>query len=92
MASKTPYVFLQKSKFPISPQSLLALVQFVDGEPATLFLVPSCVEGAPNPILESRDYGDGKKSAPEWGLTLSKKKLARIAEECGFGAAVTRLN
>jgi hypothetical protein len=28
----TPYVFLQKSKFPISPQSLLALVQFKDGE------------------------------------------------------------
>jgi len=86
------YVFLQKSKFPISPQSLLALVQFVNGEPATLFLVPSCVEGAPNPILQSRDYGEGKKSAPEWGLTLSKKNLAALAEGCEFGAAVKRLN
>ncbi|MBI4904346.1 MAG: hypothetical protein HY820_11960 [Acidobacteria bacterium] len=37
-ASKTSYVFLQNSKSPISPQSLLALVQFVDGEAATLFL------------------------------------------------------
>ncbi len=70
---------------------LLALVQFVDGEPARLFLVPSCIEGAPNPILESRDYGEGKKSAPEWGLTLSKKKLAMLAEGCGFGAAVRAL-
>jgi len=85
------YVFLQKSKFPISPQSLLALVQFKDGEPAMLFLVPSCVDGAPNSILESRDYGDGKKSVPEWGLTLSKKKLARLEEEYGFGAIVSRL-
>jgi hypothetical protein len=84
------YVFLQKSKFPISPQSLLALVQFVDGEPATLFLVPSCVDGGRNPILESRDYEEGKKSAPEWGLTLSKKKLAALAEGCGFGATLTR--
>jgi hypothetical protein len=85
------YVFLQKSKFPISPQSLLALVQFKDGEPAVLFLVPSSIEGAPNPILESRDYGEVKKSPPEWGLTLSKKKLARLAEECGFSAVVSRL-
>ena len=87
----TPYVFLQKSKFPISPQSLLALVQFVDGEPAKLFLVPSAIDGARNPLLESRDYGEGKKSAPEWGLTLSKKKLAGLAELCGFSAAVSRL-
>lgn len=85
------YAFLQKSKFLISPQSLLALVQFKEGEPATLFLVPSSIDGAPNPILESRDYGEGKKSAPEWGLTFSKKKLAVLAEEYGFGAVVSRL-
>jgi len=85
------YVYLQKSKFPISPQSLLALVQFDDGKPATLFLVPSCVEGAPHAILESRDYGEGKKSDPEWGLTLSRKKLALLATECGFSARVNEL-
>jgi len=86
------YIFLQKSKFPISPQSMLALVQFTDGEPAVLFLVPSCVNGSPNPILESRDYGEGKKSAPEWGLTLSRKKLALLNTECGFAAMVSRLS
>lgn len=85
------YVFLQKSKFSIAPQSLLALVQFEDGKPAALFLVPSCIDGAPNPILESRDYGEGKKSAPEWGLTLSRKKLALLADECGFSARVSGL-
>jgi hypothetical protein len=85
------YVFLQKSKFLISPQSLLALVQFKDDEPAVLFLVPSSIDGDPNPILESRDYGEGKESAPEWGLTFSKKKLTLLAEEYGFGAVVSRL-
>ncbi|MBI4890710.1 MAG: DUF4365 domain-containing protein [Acidobacteria bacterium] len=89
--AKNKYVYLEKSKFPISPQSLLALVQFIDGEPATLFLVPSCVDGAPNAILESRDYGEGKKSAPEWGLTLSKKKLRSLADGCGFGSVVKNL-
>jgi len=42
-------------------------------------------------FVESRDYGEGKKSAPEWGLTLSKKQLVRLAEECGFSAALSRL-
>jgi hypothetical protein len=82
----TPYVFLQKSKFVIHPSLLLVLVQFVAGEPPTLWLVQSCVLGQPNPIFESRDYGDGKKSLPEWGLTLSKKKLAMLSEGCSFHA------
>ncbi len=85
------YVYLQKSKFPISPQSLLALVQFEDWTPAALFLVTSCIDGAPNPILESRDYGEGKKSDPEWGLTLSRKKLALLATDCRFSARVNGL-
>lgn len=85
------YIYLQKSKFPISPQSMLALVQFIEGDPATLFLLPSCVDGAPNPILESRDYGDGKKSDPEWGITLSKKKLALLVADFGFATSVSRL-
>jgi hypothetical protein len=77
----TPYVFLRKDKFNIHPSLLLALVRFVAGEPPTIWLVPACVEGRHNPIFESRDYGDGKKSAPEWGLTLSKNKLA-LLEQC----------
>jgi hypothetical protein len=87
----TPYVFLQKSKFVVHPSLLLCLVQFVNGEAPTLWLVPSCVDGKPNPIFESRDYGEGKKSSPEWGLTLSKKKLALLCQNCSFGAVVGSL-
>lgn len=46
---------------------LLALVQLVEREPPIIFLLPSSIHGAPNPILESRDYGEGKKSPPGWG-------------------------
>ncbi|MBN9658462.1 MAG: DUF4365 domain-containing protein [Acidobacteria bacterium] len=87
----TPYVFLQKSKFAIHPSLLLCLVQFVRGEAPTLWLVRSCVDGKPNPIFESRDYGEGKKSSPEWGLTLSRKKLALLCQGCSFGAVVSTL-
>jgi len=80
----TPYVFIQKQKFKIHPSLFLALVQFVSGQTPTLYLVPSCVENGPNRLFESRDYGENRKSMPEWGLTFSKKKLERLAEECTF--------
>ncbi len=87
----TPYVFVQKHKFEVSPSLLLALVQFVDAEPPTLYLVPSCLGDVPNPVLESRDYGNGRVSLPEWGLTLSKKKLALLAQEWSFHSVVAAL-
>jgi len=88
----TPYVFLQKSKFVIDTSLLLVLVQFVGGKPPTLWLIRSCVDGQPNPIFESRDYGEGKKSSPEWGLTLSKKKLALLCQDCSFGTVLSSLD
>lgn len=87
----TPYVYLQKSKFKVNPSLLLALVHFVDGQPPTLYLIQSATLDGANPIFESRDYGEGKQSEPEWGLTLSKKKLAVLAQDCGFHAVVARL-
>ncbi len=87
----TPYIFMPKDRFVVAPSLLLVLVQFIGGESPRMFLIQSALDGEPNPILESRDYGEGKKSAPEWGLTLSKRKLARLAEECVFEASVSKL-
>jgi hypothetical protein len=86
----TPYVFLQKSKFRDHPALLLALIHFVDGELPNLFLVRSRTTEGMNPIFESRDY-EGKKSEPEWGLTMSKKKLAALAKDWGFQDVVAQL-
>ena len=54
-------------------------------------LLRSCVGNAHNQLFESRDYGDGKKSPPEWSLTLSKKKLELLDQECSFAAVVGSL-
>lgn len=88
---RSQYVFLPKDKFRIHPSNLLALVRFVDGEPPMLFLIRSCVADGPNPIFKSYDYGGGKKSDPEWGITLSKKKLATLIQDCGFHAVLSQL-
>lgn len=87
----TPYVFLQKSKFKIHPSSLLVLVKFTGDESPTMFLIQSQVGAEHNPLFESRDYGAEKKSPPEWGLTLSKKKLDMLCKDWHFHTVVGRL-
>jgi hypothetical protein len=88
----TPYVFMQKSKFVVRPSLLLALVQFVDGEAApTLFLIRSLENDAPSPVLESRDYGEGRKSPPEWGLTMSRRKLEVLLKDHSFRSVALSL-
>lgn len=87
----TPYVYMQKSKFAPRPSLLLTLIQFPIGGAPTIWLLPSLVEGRPNTLFESRDYGEGKVSPPEWGLTMSKKKLAQLAEEPPFERILNEL-
>lgn len=88
---KNPYIFMRKTKFDPSPTLLLLLIQFVDGNPPTLFLVQSSVESKHHPLFENREYGEGKKSKPEWGITINKSKLATLSADCGFHATVKRL-
>lgn len=91
MGKNTPYVCIRKDKFRINRSLLLVLVQFEVGEAPVIWMIPSLVKGGANPLLESRDYGEGRKSLPEWGLTLSRKKLAQLAECCSFEAALRSL-
>lgn len=86
----TPYIYMEKGIFKPDPSLLLAVVQFVQGEPSKLFLLQSGDGSSHHPLFESRDYV-GKKSPPEWGLTLSKKKMALLNAECLFESTVTRL-
>ncbi len=90
----TPYVFLQKTKFEIHPSLLLVLVQFELDKSPILYLVRSCVgddPNHPNPVFEDRKYDKGQKSAPEWGLTMSKKKLEMLGQDWLFNDVVESL-
>jgi hypothetical protein len=69
----------------------IQLVQFVNGQAPIIYLLRSSIGNGPNSLFESRDYGEGKKSSPEWGLTLSKKKLATLCRDCGFEAVLQDL-
>ncbi len=68
------YVFMQKSKFPLKPDRLLALVLLEEDQPPDLYLIPATAWQTPNALLVGRDY-EGLKSKPEWGLQLSAGNL-----------------
>lgn len=65
------YIFFAKDKFALRPNLLAAIAVLQPMEPPRLFLIPSTVWETPNQLLVSRDY-EGKKSKPEWGLSLNK--------------------
>ena len=72
------YVFMEKSKFSLHEHRALAFGLLVEGQPPNLFLIPSLEWQTPSPLLRDRDYGEGLKSSPEWGMNISKKNMALL--------------
>ena len=73
-----------------APHRLLAFVLFRDNEEPLAYLIPTTVWLVPSGPFVSRDYGEGKKSAPEWGLTVSDKRLPEL-EAYRFGVTAAGL-
>lgn len=69
------YVFFPKSKFLLRKNLLATVLIFLPGAAPRIFLIPSEVWEVPKPPFTSMDY-EGKKSAPEWGINVSKKNDA----------------
>ena len=72
------YVFMHKTKFPLRPDRLLALVLLEKDQPPDLYLVPATAWLFPNALLVGRDYV-GLKSKPEWGIQLSGRTRPLLA-------------
>jgi hypothetical protein len=78
------YVFMRKDVFKPRKNLLLALVLFEDNSEPTLLLIPSLDWKAKHfSFLVERNY-EGKKSPPEWGLTLTRKNIEIIIATYGF--------
>lgn len=71
------YVFMRKEHFRPREGLYAAVVIFTAGRPPDAYFVPSTAWLEPDGFFVSRDY-EGKKSAPEWGLNLSRANLARL--------------
>jgi hypothetical protein len=75
--SRNTYVFMRKDKFRLTPNMLLALVILDAGGEPEMYLIPASAWRDAKPPFGNRDY-DGKKSAPEYGLTLSPSAMVAL--------------
>lgn len=75
---KTRYVYMQKTKFPLRSDRLLALVLLDENQPPDLYLIPATLWTSPNELFVGPDY-DGRKSKPEWGIRLPVKNRPMLS-------------
>ena len=70
------YVYIRKDKMELSPVRLVYLLLFSDGALPKCYVIPSQTWSNPNTLFVEQNYDKpGQKSAPEWGINLSKKNL-----------------
>ena len=70
------YVYIRKDKMALSPTRLVYLLLFSNGTLPDCYVIPSQTWKDPNALFVDRSYDKpGQKSAPEWGINLSKKNL-----------------
>ena len=88
------YVYIRKDKMILSPTRLVYLLLFSNGTLPDCYVIPSQTWNDPNALFVDRNYGKpGQKSAPEWGINLSKRNLPLLApyrEEQYFHSAKLR--
>ncbi len=72
------YVFMEKSKFSLHQHRFLAFGLLADGRRPDLFLIPSIEWKTETPLLRDREYGEGLKSPPEWGMNISKRNMGLL--------------
>lgn len=85
LTTKDRYFYEAKEKWgtEIRPNLLIAFVILQANTDPTLLLIPGNKwkeESLKNKIFSDRNY-DGKKSKPEWGLTISKTNLLYLSEK-----------
>ena len=82
------YVFARKEHFQLRDNLCMAFVLFREGVEPDLYLIPSTAWKRIDPLFRDREY-EGLKSAPEWGLNVSKKNFP-LLEEYRFATVVER--
>ncbi|MDP0498741.1 MAG: DUF4365 domain-containing protein [Verrucomicrobiota bacterium JB022] len=75
--TRSNYVFMRKQHFKLHPKRFCILVLLRENEVPRMYLIRSTEWLRPNSLLCDRDYnGEGQKSAPEWGISLTKKNVS----------------
>lgn len=77
----TGYVFMKKEHMMLSANRLICLLIFSENSLPEVFIIPAKAWLTPDSLLVEHNYEKaGQKSAPEWGINLSKKNMPLL--EC----------
>jgi hypothetical protein len=71
------YVFWTKQRLELDPDRFAAIVLLIDGEDPELYLVPTTEWRTAGPPFTNRD-NLGKRSAPEYGISLAHSSLPML--------------
>ena len=71
------YVFWTKSRFELRSDRLAAIVLLDGAEDPMLYLIPSIEWRSPSPPLKDRPNA-GKRSEPEYGVSIARSSLAQL--------------
>lgn len=80
ISEKTKYIFFPKDKFELRKNLLASILLFKQGNAPKIYLIPSLEWNKENTLFRNRNYDEGQKSKPEWGLNLSPKNYSRLEE------------
>jgi len=85
------YVFMRKEVFIPRKNLFLALILFEDKKDPTLLLIPSIDwQNKTHSSLVERNY-EGKKSPPEWGISITKSNIEKIKSIYDFDKQIVSL-
>jgi hypothetical protein len=90
-AQSTDYVYMQKEKFALDGQRYLALVLLQELSAPALYWIPSLAWQTPNATLVERNYDQGQRSKPEYGINRSKKHREYLDDHYRFELTVAAL-
>ncbi|MCD4811128.1 DUF4365 domain-containing protein [bacterium] len=85
------YIFIRKKVFIPRRNLFLVLILFEENKEPTLLLVPSLNwQNKAHSFLVERNY-EGKKSKPEWGISVTKSNIEEIKSIYAFDQQITFL-
>ncbi|SHI59371.1 hypothetical protein SAMN02745146_1127 [Hymenobacter daecheongensis DSM 21074] len=83
------YIFFPKWSFESRRNLYAAVVILTHGKEPDCYLIPSWAWENENALFRDRNYGDGMKSKPEWGLNISQKNMPLLREYSFANVAAT---
>jgi hypothetical protein len=78
---KVKYIYETKEKMPLSNTRLMVVLNFIEGQLPTMYIIPTMEWKHPNEVLVDRNYDkSGQTSEPEWGINMSQKNLPYLEQ------------